>query len=105
VTPTGVPAAFEPLVISSITWARLLSAARTCAAVWPRYSTEIESATSKTSFMLWLTSTTASPASARRRTSCSTCSVCATPSAAVGSSRITSLEFHSTARAIATVWR
>src|SRR5690606_39950207 len=33
------------------------------------------------------------------------CSVCATPSAAVGSSRMTSLEFHSTARAIATVCR
>ena len=43
--------------------------------------------------------------SASRRTSLSTCSVWATPSAAVGSSRMTSLEFHSTARAIATVWR
>ena len=32
----------------------------------------------------------------------STCSVCETPSAAVGSSRITSLEFHITARATAT---
>ena len=65
----------------------------------------MESATSKTSFMLCETSTTARPASASRRTSCSTCSVCATPRAAVGSSRMTSLEFHSTARAMATVCR
>ena len=40
-------------------------------------------------------STTARPCSARRRTSSSTCSVCATPRAAVGSSRMTSFEFHS----------
>jgi hypothetical protein len=33
------------------------------------------------------------------------CSVCATPRAAVGSSRITTLEFQSTARAMATVCR
>ena len=46
--------------------------------------------------------TTARPCSPRRRTSASTCSVCATPSAAVGSSRITSLEFHWTAFATAT---
>ena len=55
--------------------------------------------------MLWLIRITASPRSASRRTSRSTCSVWATPSAAVGSSRTTSLEFHSTARAMATVWR
>ena len=47
-------------------------------------------------------STTASPWWARRSTSSSTCCVCATPSAAVGSSRITSREFHITARATAT---
>jgi hypothetical protein len=49
--------------------------------------------------------TTASPLSASRRTSSSTCAVWATPSAAVGSSRITSLLFQSTALAIATVCR
>ena len=49
--------------------------------------------------------TTARPCSARRSTSSSTCSVWATPSAAVGSSRITSREFHITARATATDWR
>ena len=38
-------------------------------------------------------------------TSSSTCWVCATPSAAVGSSRITTREFHITARPIATDWR
>src|SRR3954451_21749686 len=48
---------------------------------------------------------TPTPESASRRTSCSTCSVWATPSAAVGSSRITSRAFCSTERAIATVWR
>ena len=65
----------------------------------------MSSATSKTSLRLWLISTTPRPRSASRRTSSSTCSVWATPSAAVGSSRMTTLEFHSTARAIATVCR
>ena len=55
--------------------------------------------------MLWEISTTAMPWSASRRTSSSTCAVCATPSAAVGSSSRTTLEFHSTDLAIATVWR
>ena len=55
--------------------------------------------------MLWLMRITARPRSASRRTRSSTCSVCATPSAAVGSSRMTSLEFQSTARAMATVCR
>ena len=45
------------------------------------------------------------PLLGRRLTSSSTCCVCATPSAAVGSSRITSFEFHITARATATDWR
>ena len=49
--------------------------------------------------------TTASPCSARRWTRSSTWRVCATPSAAVGSSRITMREFHITARPIATDWR
>src|SRR5256886_539796 len=59
-------------------------------------------ATSKTSVRLWETSTTASPCSARRFTRSSTCRVCATPSAAVGSSRKTTRLFHITARATAT---
>ena len=59
-------------------------------------------ATSKMSWRLWEIRMTARPCSARRATSCSTCSVCETPRAAVGSSRITSLEFHITARATAT---
>ena len=71
----------------------------------PSRSTVIRSATAKTSCRLCEMSTTASPWSARRSTSSSTCSVCATPSAAVGSSRITSREFHITARATATDWR
>ena len=71
----------------------------------PRYSTAIRSATSNTSFMLCETSITASPRSASRRTSASTFAVWATPSAAVGSSMITSLVFQSTALAIATDWR
>ncbi len=48
---------------------------------------------------------TPTPESASRRTSCSTCSVWATPSAAVGSSRMTTFASCSTERAIATVWR
>ena len=48
---------------------------------------------------------TASPCSASRLTSSSTCRVWATPSAAVGSSRMTRREFHITARPIATDWR
>ena len=92
-------------MISSTTCVLLTSLERTCAAICPRYRQAIESATWKTSFMLCVISTTPSPFSASRRTRLSTCSVWATPSAAVGSSRITSLEFHSTARAIATVWR
>ena len=50
----------------------------------------IRSATSKMSCRLCEIRTTASPCSARRSTSSSTCCVCATPSAAVGSSRMTS---------------
>ena len=50
----------------------------------------MSSATWKTSLRLWLIRTTPRPRSASRRTSLSTCSVWATPRAAVGSSRITS---------------
>ena len=59
-------------------------------------------AASKMSWRLCEIRTTARPCSASRLTSASTCSVCETPSAAVGSSRITSFEFHITARATAT---
>ena len=59
-------------------------------------------AVSKMSCRLCEISTTARPCSASRLTSASTCSVCATPSAAVGSSRMTSFEFHCTAFATAT---
>ena len=65
----------------------------------------MRSATCSTSDMLCEISTTARPRSARRRTRSSTWAVCATPRAAVGSSRTTTLEFQSTALAIATVWR
>ena len=50
----------------------------------------IRSATAKMSCRLCEIRTTASPCWARRATSSSTCSVCATPRAAVGSSRMTS---------------
>ena len=49
--------------------------------------------------------TTARPWAASRATRSSTCRVWATPSAAVGSSRMTRREFHITARPIATDWR
>ena len=45
------------------------------------------------------------PCSRRRLISASTCAVCATPSAAVGSSRMTTFASTSTAREIATDWR
>ena len=62
----------------------------------------MRSAISNTSCKLCVITTTPRPRSRSRRISSSTCSVCATPSAAVGSSRMTSLEFHITAREIAT---
>ena len=62
----------------------------------------IRSATSKTSFMLWDTNSAACPCSASRRVRSSTIRVWATPSAAVGSSMITSFASQSTAFAIAT---
>ncbi len=68
----------------------------------PSRSTVIRSAVSKMSWRLCEMITTARPCSPSRRTSASTCSVCATPRAAVGSSRMTSFEFHCTALATAT---
>ena len=58
----------------------------------------MRSATSKTSAGCARRATTARPCSASRLTRSSTCTVCATPSAAVGSSRITRREFRRTAR-------
>ena len=95
----------RPVVMSSTSCCWLTSERFTCAAIWPRYSTAMLSATSSTSFMLCEISTTARPRSARRRTRLRTCAVCATPRAAVGSSSMTTLEFQSTALAMATVWR
>src|SRR2546430_4776232 len=58
----------------------------------PSRSTLIRVAASKMSCRLCEISTTASPCSARRRTRSSTCRVCATPRAAVGSSIMTTRE-------------
>ena len=73
---------------------RRLRPCRTPATLRPSRSTVMRSATSKTSCMLCEIRTTARPCSASRRTRSSTWRVWATPSAAVGSSRITSCEFH-----------
>src|SRR5690606_5555508 len=87
----------RPAVMSSTTWPWVTSVRATSAATRPRYSAVMRSATSNTSFMLWEMSTTPWPVSARRRTRSSTWRVWATPSAAVGSSRITTLDSHSAA--------
>ena len=55
--------------------------------------------------MLWLIMTTPSPRSRSRSMRSSTSAVCATPSAAVGSSSTITRGFPSSERAIATVWR
>src|SRR4051794_34651701 len=94
-----------PAVIASTTWVWVTSVRLYSATFCPRRSTVMVSATSKMSCRLWEISTTARPCSPRRRTRSSTCRVCATPSAAVGSSRMTTLEFHMTALATATDWR
>ena len=71
----------------------------------PRRRATIRSATAKTSSRLWLIITTATPWSATRRTSSSVVFVCRTPSAAVGSSKITIRWPRTVARAIAIAWR
>ena len=71
----------------------------------PSRRTKMRSATSKTSARLWLMTTTPSPRSRRRLTRSSTCAVWRTPSAAVGSSRITTFGSPSSERAMATCWR
>ena len=71
----------------------------------PSRMTSIRSATSNTSGMLWLMSTTERPCSRTRWTCSSTLRVCTTPSAAVGSSMNTTRFAHVTARQIAMPWR
>ena len=71
----------------------------------PSRSTTTRSATAFTSSMLWLIRMTPWPRSRSRSTRLSTSAVCATPSAAVGSSRMMSFGSPRSERAIATVWR
>src|SRR5581483_5383825 len=103
----GMPATFVgvPAVIASTTACCVVDRRSNTPTVLPSRSTVIRSAVSKTSWRLWEIKMTPMPCWPRRRTSSSTCSVCATPSAAVGSSRMTSFPFHITARATATDWR
>src|SRR5262249_52928183 len=71
---------------------------------WPSRSTSMRSATSKTSGMLWLISTTDRPCWRTFLICSSTLRVCTTPSAAVGSSMNTTLFAHVTARQMAMPW-
>ena len=73
-----------------------------CATIWPRYRITIRSATANTSLRLCETTSTATPCEASRLIRLKTILVCATPSAAVGSSMITSFAFDMTALATAT---
>src|SRR5579864_1771329 len=100
----GIPETFvgRPAVIAWTTSCCVVLSRWNTPTFLPRRSTVIRCAVSKTSWRLCEMMTTARPCSASRRTSASTCSVCATPRAAVGSSRTTSFEFHITARATAT---
>ena len=100
----GMPETFvgTPAVIAATTSCCVVVARSNTPTFRPSRRTVIRSAVSKMSWRLCEMITTARPCSPRRRTSASTCSVWATPSAAVGSSRITSLEFHWTALATAT---
>ncbi len=65
----------------------------------------MRSATAKTFSRLWLMTTTPRPRSRKVWMSWSTCSVCETPSAAVGSSSSTTLGSPSSERAMATACR
>ncbi len=62
----------------------------------------IRSATSNTWGMLWLINTTGRPRSLRSLMSCNTNADSLTPSAAVGSSKMTTLDPNAAARATAT---
>src|SRR5581483_5906269 len=104
VAVAGIPETFvgTPAVIAWTTSCCVVLSRWNTPTFLPRRSTVIRCAVSKTSWRLCEMMTTERPCSASRRTSASTCSVCATPRAAVGSSRMTSFEFHITARATAT---
>src|SRR5699024_10804432 len=90
----------SPVVIRSTTIAWLVWAAGRTSTSRPCRMTAIRSATSNTSSRLCEPSSTACPRSTSVRTRSRTIRVCATPSAAVGSSMITSSDCHSTALAI-----
>ena len=100
----GMPETFvgTPAVIAWTTSCCVVFARSKTPTFRPRRRTVMRVAVSKMSCRLCEMITTARPCSASRLTSASTCSVWATPSAAVGSSRITSFEFHCTALATAT---
>ena len=103
--PSRERASSLPAVIACTTSCWLVSDVVNMPTSCPSRSTEIRSATSKMSCRLCETITTPRSRSARRRTRSRTWRVCATPRAAVGSSRITTFEFHMTDFATATAWR
>ena len=90
-----------PVMAPTTAW-WLDTSASNSPALRPSRRMTTRSATWNTSARLCETSSTPSPRSLRRSTSSSTCCVCATPSAAVGSSRITIFGSPSSAREIAT---
>src|SRR3954452_12926030 len=92
-------------VIAPTTSSIVTSSRRRLATRSPRRRTSMRSATSKTSGMLWLISTTDTPRPRTRPMRSSTWRVWTTPSAAVGSSMKTTLLAHVTARLTATPWR
>jgi len=85
--------------------APLVRGRRVVPSVAPQASTTMRSATWKTSARLCEIRMTPSPFCFKRSTRLRTCSVCATPSAAVGSSRMTIFGSPSIDRAMAIVWR
>src|SRR2546423_3578186 len=89
-------------VMAATTCSRVAAFISKLPAFFPSRSTSTRSATAKTSARLWLISTTPSPRSRSLPIRPSTCSVWATPSAAVGSSRRTTRGSPRSERAIAT---
>src|SRR6266851_3394463 len=87
-----------PPVIAATIWSGAVVRRSNTPAVAPNRSTQIRSATAKTSTRLWETITTPRPRRASVLTSSRTCAVCSTPRAAVGSSRRTSLDHQRTGR-------
>src|SRR6185312_6574479 len=99
------PALLPSPVIAATTCSSVTSVELKSPAERPRRRTTIRSQTSKTSARLWLITTTPRLRSRRRLISASTCLVCGTPRAAVGSSSITIFGSPSNDRATATCWR